>query len=265
LLNRFFIKLSFKGTKFQGWQVQPGKTTVQGELNNALQLILNEKICLIGAGRTDSGVHALNFIAHFDSESLGGKNTVFLVNKLNRLLSKDIIIQDIIPVKTEAHSRFDAISRTYHYLVSTSKNPFLEEFSLYFPQNLDIEAMNRASKILLAHKDFTSFSKLHGNNKTNICDLSKAEWRQVYPGILVFRISADRFLRNMVRAIVGTMLKIGTHKIPVSDLEEIIEKKDRSAAGTSVKGKGLFLTNIRYKNIKLSENKYHFLNESFFF
>jgi len=264
-LSRYFIKLSYKGTNFQGWQCQPGKTTIQGELNNALQLLLKEKVCLTGAGRTDSGVHAMNYIAHFDSESPEMENPINLVYKLNRFLSRSIIIHSIFLVDNESHSRFDAISRTYHYLVSTSKNPFLEEFSLHFHQNLDIESMNQACEILIRHKDFTSFSKLHGNNKTTICDVREAEWRQINPDLIVFRITADRFLRNMVRAIVGTMLKIGTHKIPAIKMEEIIEKKERSLAGSSVQAKGLFLTDIRYKNIELPENSYHLLNESFFF
>jgi len=248
-----------------GWQAQPNKITVQGELCKALQLILNEKICLIGAGRTDSGVHAINYIAHFDSQSFHKNNSSVLVNKLNRFLSRDITIHDVFPVNQDSHARFDAIARTYHYLVSTSKNPFLEEFSLQVPQSLDPAAMNRACEILLSHKDFTSFSKLHGNNKTNICDVREAEWRQINPDLLVFRITADRFLRNMVRAITGTMLKIGSHKIPVSALEEIIQKKDRSAAGMSVAAKGLFLTEIRYNNVSLPENSFHLLNESVFF
>jgi len=264
-MSRYFIKISFKGTNYQGWQAQPGKTTVQGELINALQLILNEKVCLTGAGRTDSGVHALNFIAHFDCESLEKKSISNIVNKLNRFLSRDIIVHIIVPVKNESHSRFDAISRTYHYLISTSKNPFLEDFSLYVPQILDVDAMNRACQVLIANKDFASFSKLHGNNKTTLCDVREAEWRQVNPDLLVFRITADRFLRNMVRAITGTMLKIGAHKIPVSELQEIIEKKDRSKAGTSVSAKGLFLTEIRYENVSLPESSFHLLNESFFF
>ena len=264
-MNRYFIKLSFKGTNYEGWQVQPGKTTVQGELKNALALILNEPICLTGAGRTDSGVHALNFVAHFDSESLEKKNIFDFINKLNRFLTGDIIIHDIQMVKNDSHARFDAMSRTYHYLVSTSKNPFLDEFSLFFPQKLDITAMNKACKILLNNKDFASFSKLHGNNKTTLCDIHDAEWRQVTPELLVFRISADRFLRNMVRAITGTMIKIGNHKIDVSAMQEIIDKKDRGVGGTSVKAKGLFLTGIGYKNINLTENRFFLLNESFFF
>ncbi len=248
-----------------GWQAQPNKITVQGELSNALQLILNEKICLVGAGRTDSGVHAINYIAHFDSQTFHKNNSTALIHKLNRFLSRDIIIHDIIPVNHDSHARFDAIARTYHYLVSTSKNPFLDDFSLHVPQSLDLAAMNRACEILMRNKDFTSFSKLHGNNKTNICDLREAEWRQINPDLLVFRITADRFLRNMVRAVTGTMLKIGSHKIPVGAMEEIIQKKDRSAAGMSVAAKGLFLSEIRYNNVKLPENKFHLLNESVFF
>lgn len=264
-MARYFIKLSFKGSRYQGWQSQPGKDTVQGELCNALHLILKENICLVGAGRTDSGVHALNYIAHFDSEYLQNINTNNLVNKLNRFLNEDIVIHEIKCVENEAHARFDAISRTYHYLISASKNPFLKDFSLYHPQVLDIDAMNAACRILLKYKDFASFSKLHGNNKTTLCDLREAEWRQINPDLLVFRITADRFLRNMVRAITGTLIKIGAHKIPVQAMEEIIQKKDRGAAGSSVSGKGLFLTDIRYQKVEMSENRNTLLNESFFF
>ncbi len=264
-MNRYFIILSYKGTNYQGWQAQPGKTTVQGELNTALQLILKEKICVTGAGRTDTGVHAINFIAHFDCESPEKKNIENLVYKLNRFLSRDIIIHDIVPVHKDSHARFDAISRTYHYLISTSKNPFLEDFALHYPHILDIKAMNKVCEILLKHKDFASFSKLHGNNKTTICDVREAEWRQINTDLLVFRITADRFLRNMVRAITGTMLKIGTHKIPVTMMEDIIVKRDRASAGTSVSGKGLFLSEVRYNNIILPENRFHLLNESIFF
>jgi tRNA pseudouridine38-40 synthase len=264
-LSRYFIKLCYKGTNYQGWQSQPGKTTIQGELSNALQLILNEEIILVGAGRTDSGVHAMNYIAHFDSETLEKKNLENIINKLNRFLHHDIFILDILPVNNQAHARFDASSRTYHYLISRIKNPFLDEFSLFFPQSLDIEAMNKACHILLLNKDFASFGKLHGNNKTTFCNVHEAEWKQINPDLIVFRISADRFLRNMVRAITGTMIKIGTHKIHSNEMQTIIDKKDRSEAGTSVKGKGLFLTEIRYNTIQMPENKYHLLNESFLF
>ena len=264
-MNRYFIKLSYKGTNYQGWQSQPGKTTVQGELNNALQLILREKICITGAGRTDSGVHAINFIAHFDSKSLEKKDTENLVYKLNRFLPYDIIVHAIFLVDKDSHARFDAISRTYHYLISHSKNPFLDDFSLHYPQVLDVELMNQACNSLIAPRDFASFSKLHGNNKTTMCEVRNAEWRWVSPELLVFKISADRFLRNMVRAITGTMLKIGSHKISPEGFEEIIMKKNRSAAGTSVNGKGLFLSEILYENIEIPPGNFHLLNESFFF
>jgi len=264
-LSRFFIILSFKGTNFHGWQSQPGKTTVQDTVKNALQQILQEEILLIGAGRTDSGVHAMNFVAHFDSGKIISKEIPDVVYRLNRFLSYDIIIHHLIPCEDASHSRFDAISRTYHYLVSTGKNPFLYDYSLYYPQKLDISVMNEASKILLVNNDFASFSKLHGNNKTTICEVREAEWRQVSSDLLVFRITADRFLRNMVRAIVGTILGIGSLRDRIPYLQEIIDKKDRSASGTSVDGKGLFLTDIRYKNISLPEHRNYFINESFFF
>ncbi len=264
-MKRYFIILSFKGTNYQGWQMQPRKITVQGELINALQLVLREKISVTGAGRTDSGVHAINYVAHFDSEILEINDVPELVNKLNRFLHHDIIIHGIIPVQENAHARFDATSRTYHYLVSTGKNPFLFDYSLYHPQKLDIHAMNTACEILTQYKDFASFSKLNSNNKTTICDVREAEWRQINSDLLVFRITSDRFLRNMVRAITGTMIKIGTKKISPASLHEIIEKKDRKAAGSSVKGKGLFLTDIKYKDITLSRSNTYLFNEMFFF
>jgi tRNA pseudouridine38-40 synthase len=264
-MKRYFIKLSFKGTNYEGWQSQPGKVTVQGEVKKALELILGEKICLVGAGRTDSGVHALNYMAHLDSESLENKSVSDIIHKLNRFLSKDIVIQDIIPVDKNAHARFDAISRTYHYVIATSKNPFLDDYSLYHPQILDVSAMNRACEILLINKDFASFSKLHSDNKTTICDIREAEWRQINGDILVFRITADRFLRNMVRAITGTMLEIGSGKIHFNEMQGIIDKKDRSAAGLSVKAKGLFLTDIRYQNLDVPKNSYQLFNDSLFF
>ncbi len=264
-MNRFFIILSFNGSTFQGWQAQPGKVTIQGEIKSALKKILQEEICVIGAGRTDSGVHALNYVAHFDSEKLDKLDIIDIVYKLNRVLPYDIVIHDIIPCNSNAHSRFDAISRTYHYLISRTKNPFLDDFTLYYPHVLNIDLMNEAGKILLQNTDFTSFSKLHGNSKTNICDVREAEWRQVNPELIAFRITADRFLRNMVRAIVGTMIQIGSLKESASSMQRIIDEKDRSASGISVSGKGLFLTDIKYQNIQLPEKKNFLLNESFFF
>jgi tRNA pseudouridine38-40 synthase len=264
-LSRFFIHLSYKGTSYEGWQSQPGKSTVQGILSTALKTLLKEEISVTGAGRTDTGVHALNFFAHFDSTLLKRENTEKLVFRLNRILPADILVFDVIPSADEAHARYDAVSRTYHYLVTREKNPFLSEYSLHYPHNLDMEAMNMACSILKKHSDFASFSKLHGNNKTTICHVTEAEWREIYPGLLVFRITADRFLRNMVRAVTGTMLRIGSGNIPFSELETIILKKDRGAAGTSVRACGLFLSGIKYKDPGLQRTGNVLLNDKIFF
>ncbi|MCB9000050.1 MAG: tRNA pseudouridine(38-40) synthase TruA [Bacteroidales bacterium] len=263
-MKRFFISLSFKGSNFQGWQMQPGKSTVQGELDKALEILLGEKTGLTGAGRTDSGVHAINYIAHFDSNKLENKNIPGLIFRLNRIIPHDITIHHIEAVKETSHARFDAISRTYHYLVSLSKNPFLQDYSLYLPKKPDLEAMNKTCKILLEYKDFESFSKLHGNNKTFICDLQFAEWKQINSELLVFRITSDRFLRNMVRAIAGTLLNIGAGKLPPQAIREIIEKKDRGAAGHSVKAKGLFLTDIKYRDIHIPKSGSSLLSADYF-
>lgn len=263
--NRFTIKISFKGTAYQGWQAQPGKFTVQGVLGNALKHLLKEDICLTGAGRTDSGVHAFNYIAHFDSEKISDKDGPGLTSKLNRFLPKDILVHGIAIANPGFHSRYDAISRTYHYLVSQSRNPFLDEYSLFYPKPLDLEAMRAGCLILLKNDDFTSFSKLHGNNKTTICVISDCDWKQIQPGLLIFRITSDRFLRNMVRAIVGTMIRIGTHKIQAEDLQAIIDSKDRSSAGSSVAAKGLFLTEIKYSKTVAEGNGLSLFNENFFF
>jgi tRNA pseudouridine38-40 synthase len=246
LLSRYFIKLSFKGTNYHGWQVQSGVDTVQGILNKALSLILKEEISATGAGRTDSGVHALNFMAHFDSAKKDLHIGKDLKYKLNGFLPPDIFIQDIHKVKNTDHARFNAVSRTYHYIISRQKNPFLKDLCHYIHSNPDINSMNEACRLIKKHNDFTSFSKLNSNNKTNICSIIEAEWREVSHGVLVFRIEADRFLRGMVRAITGTMLDIGSGKMVPDAIELILMEKDRSKSGMSVPAEGLFFTNVKY-------------------
>lgn len=245
MLHRFFIQLSFKGTNFHGWQIQPNATTVQQTIADALSTILNDKIDITGAGRTDTGVHASCFYAHFDSKTeLSGK-VGKLAFQLNGILPDDISIQRIFKVDPETHARFSAISRTYQYHISRVKDPFTKDFEhVYFGQ-LWLKPMEEAAKILLDYKDFTSFSRLHTQTENNICNIFEAFWQEK-DDKLVFTIKANRFLRNMVRAIAGTLLQIGSNKIAPHEVHTIIKKADRSAAGPSAPAQGLILTNIEY-------------------
>lgn len=243
--NRYFIQLSYKGTQYHGWQLQPNAITVQEVLTKSLSTILRETIEVTGAGRTDTGVHASFFIAHFDSQRKDLQVDKKIIFKLNSFLPQDIAIQKILKVKNESHARFDAKSRTYHYYIHQQKYPFLTESSYYFPHKLDVELMNKACELLYQFTDFTSFSKLHTDVKTNNCVIKNALWKQDQHK-LIFEITADRFLRNMVRAIVGTLIDVGKNKISLNDFIEIIESKDRSAAGVSAPAHGLFLSNIEY-------------------
>lgn len=246
---RYFVKLSYKGTNFHGWQIQPNAHTVQEELQIAFSLLLKENIKLTGAGRTDTGVHASCFYCHFDVLN-AIENRLTLVNKLNSFLNNDIVIYHIFMVPDDFHARFSAISRTYQYRVHLQKNPFISEFSYRLFHKPDFDLMNRAVKILFEYQDFTSFSKLHTDNKTNICKIMQAEWISLNDEF-VFIIRADRFLRNMVRAIVGTLLELGNRKIDLNDFKKIIEDKDRKNAGMSVPSKGLCLVDIEYPDIKI--------------
>jgi tRNA pseudouridine38-40 synthase len=243
--TRYFTRLCYKGTKYHGWQIQPNSSTVQGILNQDLSLILNEKIELTGAGRTDTGVHAKVFYAHFDSSVDDLHTDTNLVFRINGKLPKDIAIQEILKVKPDAHARFDAISRTYEYHITRVKDPFLTDFAHFIYGDLDFESMNQVTALLTDVSDFTSFSKVDTDVKTNICKVSRAAWTMDSEK-MIFTITADRFLRDMVRAMVGTILDVGFSRTTVSEFREIIEKKNRSAAGNSVPAKGLFLTNIQY-------------------
>lgn len=243
--TRYFIFISYSGTSYHGWQVQPESVTVQKVLDNALSVVLNEEISTIGAGRTDTGVHARFFCAHFDSHSPDLLNVKNLVFRLNCFLPKDISVREIRKVVPDSNARFSAISRTYRYYISRIKDPFNENTSWFIHNKLDIELMNEASKILFEHTDFTSFSKLHSDTKTNICKIYLARWYEE-PDTLIFEIKADRFLRNMVRAIVGTMVEVGYNKLDLKKFNEIIELKDRCSAGISAPARGLFLTDIEY-------------------
>ncbi len=243
-MTRYFIELAYNGSNYHGWQIQPGAPTVQEELNKALSTLLRQKISVVGAGRTDTGVHASFFIAHFDSEN-PITDIKQLIYKLNRLTSKDIAISRIYQVAPEMHARFSAISRTYKYYIDKQKDPFTHDFAWKVHPLPDIRSMNEACKILFGYTDFTSFSKLHTDVKTNNCTIMQAEWEDTGKQ-LVFTIKANRFLRNMVRAIVGTMLDIGQGKLTQEGLRKIIESKNRCNAGTSVPGHALFLCDIEY-------------------
>jgi len=249
--QRYFLQCSYKGTNYHGWQVQPNAVSVQEVLEKALTTILREQIAVVGAGRTDTGVHASFFILHFEV-SVAVSENFDLIYKLNSFLPEDIAVQRFWPVHEEAHARFNALSRTYHYYISTIKDPFATEMSYRYLLPLDVEKMNQAAKILFDYEDFTSFSRLHTDVKTNNCKIYRAEWK-TEGDKLVFVIKADRFLRNMVRAIVGTLLEVGKGKLSVDDFRAIIEKKDRGAAGASAPAKGLFLAEIEYPESMLGK------------
>lgn len=246
LANRYFMHLAYKGTGFHGWQLQDNAPTVQEFINTGLQNLLKGEINVTGCGRTDTGVHARNFYAHFDFEEvLTKEECIDLCFKLNRFLPREITILKIFPVRENAHARFDALSRTYKYYINRRKDPFLDDYSFYLFGDLDVELMNKAALEMMTYNNFTSFSKLHTQTKTNDCRIMEARWEEEGHK-LIFTIKADRFLRNMVRAIVGTLLEVGQHKISIEDFKNIIEKKNRSDAGYSVPAKGLFLEEVQY-------------------
>lgn len=241
---RYFLKFAYKGTHYHGWQVQPNDVSVQSVMTEKISMVLRSPVELVGAGRTDAGVHARCMYAHFDID----KEIIdppLIVNKLNALLPPDIAIYDLYRVDDDMHARFSAKYRTYRYYVSTRKSPFNHEFAARFTFPLDVEKMNEAAGKLLEYTDFTSFSKLHTDAKTNDCDVSFAQWEK-HDDCLVFTITANRFLRNMVRAVVGTLVEVGKGKLTVEQFCEIIEKKDRCAAGMSVPAQGLFLEDVGY-------------------
>ena len=240
---RYFIYLSYDGARYHGWQIQPNGISVQEVLNKALSTLLREPIEVTGAGRTDAGVNASLMVAHFDCQQATDNGQ--LTYRLNKLLPPDIVIHKIQQVKDDAHARFSATSRTHHYYIITEKSPF-EPYAYRFPQPLDFDKMNEAAKTLFDYIDFTSFSKLHTDVKTNNCHIITARWEQLSPIKWQFTITADRFLRNMVRAIVGTLLDVGRGVLTIEQFREIIEKKDRCSAGTSVPGNALFLADITY-------------------
>ncbi|KQC31392.1 tRNA pseudouridine(38-40) synthase TruA [Flagellimonas eckloniae] len=249
---RYFIRFSYFGKAYHGWQNQPNAITVQEVLEKALSTLLREKIELVGAGRTDAGVHAKEMYAHFDFNLI--ENKTELVFRLNAFLPEDIAVQDIENVKDDAHARFDATQRIYEYWLVQEKNPFLSDFAHFVKHPLDIEAMNKSASFLLNHSDFECFSKSNTDVKTFNCDVQHAFWEK-RECKLVFTISADRFLRNMVRAVVGTLLNVGIGKMKAEEINAIIASKDRGQAGVSVPAKGLYLTKIVYPKEIFDEQK----------
>jgi tRNA pseudouridine38-40 synthase len=247
-MPRYFLEISFDGTTFKGWQNQPRDPSVQAEVERAIATALRVKeIDVVGCGRTDSGVHARQFFLHFDADDtdLGER----FVRNLNGILPDSIGVKRVIKVKKDAHARFDATARTYTYHVHRVKDPFLFMRSYHFHMPLDVPAMNRACKVLIGRKDFSAFQKTGSDNKTKVCDVRVAKWRRTANGCM-FTITADRFLRNMVRAIVGTSLRVGTGKEPDSHMRSVLSAKNRSAAGKSAPANGLYLERVEYPYVK---------------
>lgn len=243
-MKRYFLHLAYNGTRYHGWQIQPDAISVQEELEKCLGLKLGEKVSITGCGRTDTGVHARNFYAHFDIEKDITDCDDF-VNKLNIFLPNDIVVYKCWEVDGDLHARFDAKSRTYHYHITRKKNPFHIDDAFYYYGHLDVEAMQKAADALFDYTDFTSFSKLHTQVKTNNCKIMAARFFEK-DELLVFEIKADRFLRNMVRAVVGTLLEVGRGRMSLEQFREVIEKKNRCSAGTSMPAYALFLEDVEY-------------------
>lgn len=240
---RYFITFSYDGTAYHGWQIQPHSISVQEQLQKALSTLLRQSIEVVGAGRTDTGVHARKMVAHFD---FGELDCSQLVYKLNKMLPKDIAVYKVEQVSEDMHARFSAKSRTYHYFLHLSKDPFLRAYSWQMYGDLDFDLMNKAALVLMEYRDFTSFSKVNTDTKTNDCTITEAHWDRVGDNQWRFTISANRFLRNMVRAIVGTLVEVGRGKLTIEQLRQVIEAKDRCRAGDSVPGNALFLVEVLY-------------------
>lgn len=243
---RYFIEFAYNGKNYCGWQLQPHSPSVQETLNKAFSTLLRTMIETTGAGRTDTGVHARQMYAHFDHEGIA--DTDALVHRLNAFLPKDIAVYRIIPLHDDAHARFDATSRTYEYHIHNFKDAFANEGSWYFFHKLDVDKMNEAAKVLFNYIDFKCFSKTHTDVKTFNCKVTEAHWQQT-GNHLIFTVTADRFLRNMVRAIVGTLVEVGLGKMTIEDFNAVIESRNRSNAGASVPAHGLYLTKVEYPYI----------------
>ena len=254
-MQRYFITLSYDGAGYHGWQIQPNGISVQERLQQALSTLLRQPIEVVGAGRTDAGVHAAMMVAHFDVPTADDSDAVSvpedfspkqLAYRLNRILPRDIAVQRVEAVAPEMHARFSAVSRTYYYYLHTEKNPFLRTTSWETHYQLDFPAMNEAAAWLLTQSDFASFCKVGADVKTTLCQLTRAEWVQLSPTSWRFEITANRFLRNMVRAVVGTLVEVGRHRITLADFQRIVESKRRTAAGESMPAHALFLVDIKY-------------------
>ena len=239
------MHLAYKGAAFHGWQSQPNAVSVQSTIEDALARYMRRSLQIVGAGRTDAGVNARMMIAHLDLD-IEPADSQRLVSALNAMVGRDISIYGLHPVAPDAHARFDAVSRTYHYYAHTRKSPFTHDLSWLASPDLDFDAMNEAASLMLGRRDFTSFSKLHTDTRTNICDLREARWERIDADNWCFVITADRFLRNMVRAVVGTLVDVGRGKLLPGDVMKIIEKQDRCAAGTSMPAHALFLWQVDY-------------------
>ncbi len=248
-MPRYFIQLAYNGTNYNGWQVQDNTPhTIQQIIQDKMSMIIGHAIDIVGCGRTDAGVHAKDYYAHFDSDKLDLHLDANYIYKLNKVLPFEIAVKKIYSVINSANARFDAQSRTYEYLIHQFKNPFLFNNSLYVFGDINFEAMNKAAEYLLITEDFTSFSKVNTQTFTNNCSVTFAQWIKLNNDEYVFKISANRFLRNMVRAIVGTLLEVGKGKITIEEFKTIIHSKNRSQAGISAPGHALYLTDIKYPN-----------------
>lgn len=253
--QRYFLRLAYNGTPFHGWQRQPGQTTVQQVIEENISKIFGIDTPIVGAGRTDAGVNAAMMMAHFDAPGIIMNPDDFLY-RLNAMSGRDIAFQALIPVHPGAHARFDATARTYHYYACTHKSPFAYPLCWQAPPAIDFDLMNSAAGLLLEVNDFTSFAKLHTDTRTNICRVTEARWHTVdgRPGFYTFTITADRFLRNMVRAVVGTLVEVGRGKLTIDGFRAVIESRDRCAAGTSMPPHPLFLWHVAYPYIPSTPN-----------
>ncbi len=250
--QRYFLEIAYRGTAYHGWQVQDNAVSVQEKLNQALKTVLRQDVETTGAGRTDTGVHAKQLFVHVDLPVIPeAAQLVKLTHAFNALLPYDISVKRMIPVHADAHARFDATSRSYEYHIHTQKNPFLHEASSFFRDRPDVEKMNIAAQKLLGKQDFGSFSKAHTQVFTNICTVTEARWEEIGDR-LIFHVTADRFLRNMVRAIVGTLLEVGMKGKPIEHVAEVIASQDRARAGVSVPACGLYLTKVIYPYIDIT-------------
>lgn len=243
---RLFIHFQYDGTNYHGWQIQPNGNTVQEELQKALSVILRHPIEVVGAGRTDTGVHARHMVAHFETVLPLVGELEGVSYKLNRLLPRDISVLRIEPVADDMHARFSATSRRYHYYISTRKDPFARQYSWQIHWQLDFDKMNEAAKMLIGEKDFASFCKVGSDVKTTMCNLTHAQWVKDSETNWHFEIAANRFLRNMVRAVVGTLIEVGRGRMTLEQFQSVLSQKSRSAAGESVPANGLFLEEVSY-------------------